>query len=144
MKSFFSKIASFFKGVFTNPNTIQVAQSTLRVIAPIAAGVVAYADPQDAALCRSVIYEVQTDLGALNGILQHVQNTGDKTVLGRATGVVGAITDNLNGLLAACHVKNPALTAAVTTCIAELEQIAQQLPSATPIATPPTPPQTGA
>lgn len=140
MKSFFSHIANFFKGVFTNPNTIQVAQSTIRMIAPLAAGIVAAADPQDAALARAVIYEVQTDLGALNGVLQHVQNTGDKTLLGRATAMASGINDNLNTLLAGAHVKNPALTATITTIVGEIQAIVQELPDAQPLAKPPVPP----
>lgn len=140
MGSFFAKIGSFFKGLFTNPNTIQVAQSTIRMIGPIIVGIVSVADPASAPFVRSVVYEVMTDLGAVNGLLQHVQQTGDKSVLGRATGMVQGISDNLSGLLTAGHIKNPATVATVQTVIAELANVIQELPNAQPLATPPVAP----
>lgn len=123
--SFFKKIASFFAGLFKNPNMLQTAQSTLQLLGPLLTAVATAADPGDAPFIRQVVYEAITDLGTVLGILHKVQVSGaaSPSAYSTAIGMLQGVNDNVGTLLSEAHVKNPGLLTAVTSVADEIKLV---------------------
>ena len=111
--SFFGKGGSVFANLFNHaPTAAQTVNTVVKLVAPILSAIIAKtAGEQSAAAVDAIIKEIETDLAVASTTIQAMglSGTGRTTV---ATSLQ-AVVNNLGGLLAAGHIKNPALVAEV-------------------------------
>ena len=138
--SFFKTIENWWTKVFhgfSNPNLPAVfhnAASAIQLVAPGLVYILQLAGQKEAsAEVTKVANEVTTDLGVLSQLFVQGQ-TGVATVSGRIVAILEDIKANLQGLLAAGHIKNAdtiqQVTNAVNAFIAEAEVVIGMLPQA--------------
>jgi len=118
--SFFSKIGGFFSKLFGKaPSALQIASTTLTLVAPAAEEIYALVtkDPQDAAEAQNVVAEVQADLAAASTLIaqSHANPTAD--TYQKLDAIIGSVKANLQSLLTAGHIKNPDTLNKVTTIV---------------------------
>lgn len=112
--SFFSSIGNFFKKVFGSEAAWErIASATITVIAPLTETIIALTagEPASAALA-AVIEQIQNDLAAVNAV---VTTAGSSTV--DVNSLLTSIEVNLQTLLTAGQIKNPATLAQVTAIV---------------------------
>jgi hypothetical protein len=136
--SFFSKIGSFFKKLFTNaPSWSQTASTTLTLAAPLISTVVGLVSgPDNAAEALQVAHEVQADLTAASALISQAHGTNEA---GNLAAILQSVNSNLDALLGAGHIRNPETLSKVKTIVGtisgEVSAIISVLPkSATPAA----------
>lgn len=113
MLGLFRKIGGIFSKLFgAAPSLAQKINTTIKFLAPIAMGIIAIVDPALEPEASGIMKEVQTDFALVNGLIQQNGLKGsNKQVI---AGTLQSITDNLNGILSAGHIKNPDTVAKVT------------------------------
>ena len=128
--TFFHKIEDAFKSIFGSSNWEKTASTTIAVIAPLVEAIVtSTAGEADAAQVVRVVTEVQADLGVVSSLLAAVSagTTTSADAAQKISAVLIAIEQNLQGLLAAGHIKNPQTLAKVqsivTTVVGEVSAI---------------------
>ena len=135
MKSFFSKVAAFFKKALSNTQWEQTVITTLNIVGPLIQSIIAMtAGEAAAASVGAVMSEVSRDLATIMGLVQTYELGDHATISGRITTLADEVKANLAGLLAAGHVKNDAtvskLSAIVTAVNGELDAVVKSLPVA--------------
>jgi len=71
-------------------------------------------DPADAAESANVAAEIQSDLAAASALVAQSHNSADATTYQKLDTILGSVKNNLQTLLTAGHIKNPATLAKVT------------------------------
>lgn len=137
-ESLFSKIKSIFKKLFSmEPKLAQAISATITVVAPLLETIlVVIGDAPVAVVVSGIVEKIQTDLAAATAL---VETSGATPTL---TSVLNSVITNLNTILTAADVKDPAtqekLTTIVNTLVAEIQAILVEIPVITnPIPAPP-------
>lgn len=131
--SFFSSIGGFFSKLFSKaPSWSQTASATLTLIAPLTNTIVALtAGETDAAEISSIISEVQSDLAATAALISQAHSGAD--VSSQLNSTLSAVSNNLDVLLKAGHIKNATtqakVEAAIKTITGEIQAIIAVLPA---------------
>jgi hypothetical protein len=131
--SFFGNAQHFFKNLFNQaPSWSQTASTTLKLIAPLTGTIVELtAGDAGAAQATRVISEVQSDLAVASSLL--AQSHGNPTAPDGLVNSLNAAKANLQGLLTAGHIKDPAtvkkVEAAVNTISGEVDAIRSIIPA---------------
>jgi len=129
IESVFGKIDKWFKKVFTSTKWEQSAEVAITVIAPLLETVVALtAGAPAAATVAGIVSTIQNDLATAVAYLQGIATAGSPQA------ALQSAVSNLNGLLAAAKVTDPAtqakIDAAVTTLADEITAIINVIPKA--------------
>jgi len=128
--SFFGSIGKFFKKAFGSEQTWErIASTALTVVAPLTETIVGLTagEPAGAAVA-AIMTEIQNDLAAVNAV---VNTAGGSSATVEST--LKSVIANLQSLLTAGHIKDPAtlskVTVIVNTLTAEIEAILQAMPT---------------
>lgn len=130
-----SGFLSFFRNTFNKlfgkaPSVLQEAQSVLNITAPAINLIVAEADPSEAQAVSNITAEIQADVGTAASLISQSHNATDATTLAAVSTSFAGINANLNGLLAANHVKNTSTQAKVKAIIGEVAGVITNLANA--------------
>jgi hypothetical protein len=135
--TFFNKIVSFFEGIFGNSNWEKTASTTPLVVTPLVESIVTLtAGETDAAQVSKVVTEIQTDLTKVAALITSLQagTATASSVTTEISAVLDAVQANLDSLLTAGHIKDPATLAKVesitTMIIGEVKAILAAMPTA--------------
>jgi hypothetical protein len=122
LKGFGGWFAKAWTKVFTEaPKVTTVADTVLAYAVPALSIVLSMAAPEEAPLILPVITEVQKDLHVASGLIYDFGATP------QASSIVSAIENDLSGLLAAGHIKNPDLVAKVQGIVTTIGSLATAL-----------------
>lgn len=129
-ESIFKGIGGIFKKLFAaEPKMAQIITATITVIAPLVETILVVTGQEpEAAAVELVIEQVEADLTAITGL---VQSSGITPTL---TSVLNAVVANLESLLTAGQIKDPAVvktvTATVGVIVGELKAIIAEIAAA--------------
>lgn len=139
----FNKIGSFFSKLFGSaPSWAQKASAAITYAAPLVKGILALTTgPEYSEEVGNIISEVQSDLALSSALVSSAHGSG--SVPAGLRSALQSVNDNLDGLLAAGHIKDPATLAKVKAMVELIEgettAILQSLPK--PSTPPPSPAQ---
>jgi hypothetical protein len=144
--SFFAKLGSFFKRLFTSaPTWEHTALSVIGYVSPIVESVLTIADPPLAVVLTPIIERVKASLTTLYTVTSDLQVTPGTTAIVTIQRELDAVKSDLSSILSLAEVKNSAkaasITAAVNLVVGELDNLLAQLPVSSAPA-PPVPPVT--
>lgn len=135
LSGIFSAVHKFFHALGHSDAWQKAISTTLDLIAPLTEEIVAVSAGEPAAQeVKSVITEVQNDLGLVAGLA--AAGAGDPTgpMVAKAQDALSRVQSNLSGLLAAGHIKNPDTLSKVTSTaniiIGEVQAMLKHLPTA--------------
>jgi hypothetical protein len=132
--NFFKSIFAFFKSLVHPQSWAKAVNTTLNLLAPLTNEVVALtAGEADAGKVAGVIDQAQTDLALVAGIVSTAETGGPSApMLTTATNSLHAVQQNMQGLLTAGHIKDPATIEKVTgianAIIGEIDAILKEIP----------------
>lgn len=131
--SFIGKVEHSFKNLFNKvPSWSQTASATLKLIAPLTGTIVGLAaGDEGSSQAAKIISEVESDLAVASSLLAE-SHDGAAAPAGLAN-ALNAAKSNLQSLLAAGHIKNPAtvrkIETLINTIVGEVEAIQSILPA---------------
>jgi hypothetical protein len=125
LKGFGGWVAKELAKVFAAaPKIEQVADTVLSYVAPALQIILGALDPPAAAIVAPIIAEIQKDLHVASGLIY------DFGANPQAAAIIQSVEGNLQGLLDAGHVKDPALQGQVTLIINTVGSLATALMNA--------------
>ncbi|MFL6314789.1 MAG: hypothetical protein ACJ71W_22010 [Terriglobales bacterium] len=128
----FHKIGGFFTKLFGGvPSWTQKASAAISYAAPLLTGILALTTgPEYSEEVGNIVAETQSDLALAAALVSGAHGTGVAPAGLQSS--LQSVKDNLTGLLAAGHIKNPATLTKVTAVVGlvngELDAILQNLP----------------
>ncbi len=125
LKGFGGWVAKELTKVFNAaPKIEQIADTVLSYAAPALQIILGALDPPAALIVGPILAEIQKDLHVASGLIF------DFGANPQAAGIISAVEKDLQGLLDAGHIKDPALTSKVTLVINTIGSLATALEEA--------------
>jgi len=116
--TFFEKVGSWLKKLFTNPKTEQTILATIKYVAPFIETLVGLAAGGPAEiLVTNIVNQVQADLATVAVVVQEGIPPAGSTAAQQAETALNSIKTNLTALLADADVKNSAKVAEITSTV---------------------------
>lgn len=130
-KSFWQKVEGVFSNLFNKaPTVLQRASSSVQALAPLANLVVAYVDPEYTGEAQALEAEIQTSAATAATAISEAHVDPSAGRLAQVSSGLSSLVNNISGLLALAHVKDPKLQALVTAGVQEAQAVLPLLVSA--------------
>jgi hypothetical protein len=143
--NFLKRVESFFGRLFGHaPSVLQKLSSAVSFAGPVIVLVAQEtAGPEYGDEVANIVGEVKTGLATASAVIASSHSgTPAPSVIQAIAGVISGVNENLNGLLAAGHIKNADTKAKVTAIVGEFAAVLSELappPAPAPAPAPATP-----
>lgn len=132
-KTFFEEVGAELKKLFKSTAWEQAALAVVTYVAPIAEGILTFADPAIEPLVANVVNVVKSDLATISVVVKQGTAAPGSPAAVAVTTALNSINTNLRGLLEVAEVKNSTkiaeITAAVNTITNEVDAALAALPA---------------
>lgn len=144
MKSFLSKVLSFFKSILKKePTFAQQVESFLPYVAGTMQAILAIADPPLALIINPIFSKIESALGALSAVIEDGTPAAGSSLAATAETALNSIKTNIASVLSAAQVKNATTATKITddlnSMVTDVDLLLSNLPTAAAEAPAPAP-----